>query len=121
MFRTRSRCFRMLAVFVYLLILPAVFTRTLCAQNNEKADKPSRRLVSKVDPDYPWDLKRSRIGGTVRLMVVVKPTGAVDSVSVLGGNPVLVETATRAVKRWKYAPAADESTILVNMVFDPDR
>ena len=121
MFHTRSRCFRTLAVFVYLLILPAVFTRALCAQNNEKADKPSRRLVSKVDPDYPWDLKRAHIGGMVRLMVVVKPTGTVDSISVLGGNPVLVETATRAVKKWRYAPAADESTVQVNVDFNPDR
>jgi TonB family protein len=120
MFRTRSLCFRLLAVFVYLLILPAVFTRTLRAQTSEKADKTSRRLVSKVDPDYPWDLKRARIGGVVRLMVVVRPAGTVDSISVIGGNPVLVETATRAVKKWKYAPAADESTVQVNVDFNPD-
>jgi len=120
MFRTRSRCFRTLAVFVYLLILPAVLIRTLRAQNIERTEKPSRRLISKVDPDYPWDLKRAHIGGVVRLMVVVKPTGAVDSISVIGGNPVLVETATRAVKRWKYAPASDESTVQVNVDFNPD-
>jgi len=55
MFRTRSRCFRPW-LFVYLLILPAVLTRTLRAQNIERTEKPSRRLISKVDPDYPWDL-----------------------------------------------------------------
>jgi len=53
-------------------------------------------------------------------MVVVKPTGAVDSISVIGGNPVLVETTTRAVKKWKYAPADDESTVQVNVDFNPD-
>ena len=104
------------ALLACLLITPA-----LHGQNAEKTEKPVRKLISRVDPEYPWDLKRSHIGGIVRLQIVVTPRGAVDSISVIGGNPVLVETSIRAVKRWKYAPADSETTVRVNVDFDPNR
>jgi outer membrane biosynthesis protein TonB len=37
----------------------------------------------------------------------------------LGGNPVLVEALTRAVKKWKYEPAKKESLIEVKFDFKP--
>lgn len=99
------------------LILPALFLSSSQAQTGEK----SRKLIYKVDPDYPWDLKRAHIGGIVRMIVIVTPRGSVDSISVIGGNPVLVDTAQRAVKKWKYAPADSESIIHVSVDFDPAR
>ena len=109
------------AILTCLLILPAVLTLTSSAQTGEKAEKASRKLIYKVDPDYPWDLKRAHIGGVVRMVVIVTPRGTIDSISVIGGNPVLVETAQRAVKKWQYAPADTESIIHVNVNFDPTR
>lgn len=107
-------------VLACLMILPALFPTELRAQNNESAGKP-RKLIYRVDPDYPWDLKRAHIGGMVRMIVIVTPRGTIDSISVIGGNPVLVETALRAVKRWKYTPADSESIIHVSVDFDPAR
>jgi hypothetical protein len=43
----------------------------------------------------------------------------VDSVVPVGGNPVLVEAASAAVKRWKYAPADTETKTQVEFTFDP--
>jgi len=91
------------------------------AQNSEKSGKSGRKLIYKVDPAYPWDLKRAHIGGVVRMVATVTPGGTIDNVSVIGGNPVLVETAVRAVKKWKYAPAPNETTVQVNVDFDPNR
>jgi len=100
------------------VILP-LFSSQSHSQAGEKPDKAGRKLVYKVDPDYPWDLKRAHIGGVVRMILIVNPHGSVDSISVIGGNPVLVDTAQRAVRRWKYSPADSESIIHVNVDFDP--
>jgi TonB family protein len=92
------------------------------AARGQKVEKAvtSRKLVTEVQPDYPADLKRARIGGVVRLNIVVSPRGSVDFVEVAGGNPILAESATRAVKQWKYAPASSTTNIRINIHFDPD-
>ncbi len=89
-------------------------------QKPAKTAKP-RKVITQVAPVYPPDLKRASIGGTVRLDIVVSPKGHVDYVQVAGGNPILVEAATRAVKQWKYAPAAASTNIRVNLRFDPSQ
>jgi TonB family protein len=39
------------------------------------------------------------------LEVTITPKGTVESAKVLGGNPILAESAVTAVKKWKYATA----------------
>jgi TonB family protein len=103
-------------VWVSLFALLAV--RPIHTQTG--ADKaPARKLIHKVDPPYPWDLKRAYIGGTVRLDVTVTPRGNVESVSVVGGNPILADVAARTVKKWQYAPAEAATKMRVNVEFDP--
>jgi TonB family protein len=87
----------------------------------QKADKNPRKLILKESPHYPLMLKQAHIGGVVRLEIVISPRGSVDSVSPLGGNPVLVEAATTAVKKWKYVPAEAETKTQVEFTFDPTR
>jgi len=64
-------------------------------------------------------LKEAHIGGVVRLEIVISPKGHVDTISPLGGNPVLVEAASTAVKKWKYLPADSETKTQVAFTFDP--
>ena len=80
-----------------------------------------RKLVYKVDPYYPADLKRLFIGGVVRLKIVVSAKGTVDTITPLGGNAAFVENSVAAVKKWKYAPADAPSEMLINLDFDPRR
>jgi TonB family protein len=87
----------------------------------QKSDKPQRKLVYKENPGYPLTLREAHIGGTVRLEIVISPRGTVDSVSPVGGNPVLVEAASTAVKKWKYAPSDSETRTQVEFTFDPRR
>jgi TonB family protein len=77
-----------------------------------------RKLIFKVAPVYPAELKRFYIGGTVRLDVKISPQGTVRTVSPIGGNPALVEAAVAAVKKWKYAPASSDTDTQVTVVFD---
>ncbi|MBZ5680415.1 MAG: energy transducer TonB [Acidobacteriia bacterium] len=78
-----------------------------------------RRLITRVEPEYPDTLQRLRIGGTVRLSVTVSPKGSVDSVQVLGGNPILSESALKAVKQWVYTASPSQTTIEVSIPFNP--
>lgn len=55
----------------------------------------------------------------MRLTVVVAASGTVKSVSAIGGNPILVDAATDAVKQWKYAPAEASDTFEVKLDFVP--
>ena len=91
------------------------------ALHAQKTEKFSRKLVYRENPGYPLTLREAHIGGTVRLEIVISAKGTVDQVSPLGGNPVLVEAASNAVKKWKYAPADSESKTEVEFTFDPRR
>jgi TonB family protein len=84
-----------------------------------RAQDNDRKILKKVDAQYPPVLKRRGIGGTVRLKVIVHADGSVKDVEVLGGNPALVDPAEKAVRQWKFAPGS-ESTIIVAVNFDPN-
>jgi TonB family protein len=89
--------------------------------NNQvvRGQTTDRKILKKVDVNYPDLLKRSNIGGTVRLRAVVKADGTVKSVEIAGGNPILAESAKNSVMQWKFVPAAAEATVDVAIVFDP--
>jgi len=85
-----------------------------------RAQEPSaRKLITRVAPKYPEYLQTHEIGGIVRLNVTVTPSGNVKSVAPLGGNPILVDAATDAVKQWKYAPSDSSDTFEVKLEFTP--
>ena len=116
----RERALRVARILtlIWVSLFALLLVRPVCAQTNiEKA--PPRKLIHKVDPPYPWDLKRAYIGGTVRLDVMVTPRGNVESVSVIGGNPILADVAARTVKKWQYAPADAATKLRINVEFDP--
>jgi TonB family protein len=102
-----------------LLALACLFIPSLLhAQDTEKPEKTPRKLIYKVDPEYPLELKRAHIGGMVRLDVLVNSKGTAHTISVVGGNPVFVETTVRAVRRWKWAPAESATVVRFNAGFD---
>lgn len=86
------------------------------AQQDSKTD---RKVATKVEPDYPPVLRMRQIGGTVRLEVTITPQGTVESARVLGGNPILAESAVTAVKKWKYVSAETTTTTTVSITFNP--
>ena len=102
-----------LGVLVVFLLLAS--TSSIRAQNIPS----SRKLVYKVAPKYPRELKQNEIGGVVRLSVSISPNGSVGKVTPIGGNPVLVDAATVAVKQWKYVPADHPTTAEVQLDFIP--
>lgn len=85
------------------------------------AQEGDRRIVTRVEPDYPDALKKLYIGGVVRVEVQVAPNGSVKDVKLLGGNPILGQSTMKAVKMWKYAPAPTNETLTVKLEFDPHK
>jgi TonB family protein len=80
-----------------------------------------RKLVTRIEPEYPATLRQLQISGTVRLIVTVSPKGSVEGVKLLGGNPILAESATKAVKQWVYAAGRSQTKLEVSIPFDPSR
>ena len=78
-----------------------------------------RRIVYQVPPVYPPVLRQNMIGGLVRVIAVVSPSGTVERTEPVGGNPVLVVAAQDAVKRWKFQPGPTQTRELVTLRFDP--
>jgi len=91
----------------------------LCTALTSAQDAGDRKIIKKVEAQYPAVLKRRGIGGTVRLKVLVHADGTVKDVEVLGGNPALADAADKAVRQWKFAPGND-STVTVTVNFDPN-
>jgi len=99
---------------VFLGVIP------LASQTRDQSTA-ERKVITRVEPDYPETLKRLYIGGVVRVEVVVTPNGAVESAKLLGGNPILGQSAMKAVKQWRYAPAGSKEILAVKLEFDPHR
>jgi TonB family protein len=78
-----------------------------------------RTLMTHFEPVYPEVLERHKIGGTVKLQLTISPSGVVESVIVLGGNPILGEAAVTAVKKWVYTASAKRTKAEVTVPFNP--
>ena len=105
-----------------ILVLVVVLTSALChfgAMTAHAQETLDRRVKSKVTPSYPEIARKMNLSGVVKLEVTVAPNGAVKDTKVIGGNPILVNAAVDAVKRWRFEPASDESTGVVEFKFDP--
>jgi TonB family protein len=100
-----------------LFCLMTGFVPTLAAQ--KPSLKSDRKVLISGKPQYPEPLKQARIGGAVRLRATVLPNGTVSNVNVLGGNPILAESAAAAIKKWKFAPAPSQTFEDITVNFNP--
>ena len=78
-----------------------------------------RALQVRVGPEYPATLRQRSIGGIVRLQLTISPEGMVENVSLLGGNPILAQSAMDAVRNWRYSAARSRSKMEVTIPFNP--
>ncbi|MGH9804084.1 MAG: energy transducer TonB [Candidatus Acidiferrales bacterium] len=62
------------------------------------------KLLRRVEPVYPFLAKQAGIQGTVVLEATLGTDGRVEHIGVLGGHPLLVESAQQAVAQWLYEP-----------------
>jgi TonB family protein len=79
----------------------------------------TRRAKTRVQPVYPDLARKMNLSGTVKIQVVVAPNGTVKDAKVVGGHPVLAGAALDAVRKWRFEPAAVESSGVVDIKFEP--
>ena len=63
-----------------------------------------KRIVTKVDPIYPEPARAAGTEGMVVLDAVIAPDGSVKSLRPVSGPDPLVQSATEAVRSWKFEP-----------------
>ena len=114
----RLRCAARVALLACLVVS---FASAPLRSQTEDAGGGERKLISRVEPKYPPTLERLYIGGVVRLQVDIAPNGSVEGAQLLGGNPILGQSAIAAVKQWKYAPAKTKTRTVERLEFDPHK
>ncbi len=68
-------------------------------------DETKRKVKTKTAPMYPELAKRMNVAGKVKIEVVITPDG------------LLVQACQDAVKEWKFMPAPEETTQVVEFEF----
>ena len=102
------------ALFLFLALSLVGSTSVRGQQSSET----NRKVVRKVEPQYPLAAKRMNLGGTVRIVATIAADGNVKKVEAVGGSPMLIQAAESAVSQWKFAPGG-ESTETVELRFSP--
>ena len=90
---------------VYLLMAALVFSHPLSAGQQTEPDG-TRKVLSRVLPAYPELARRTNVSGTVKLDALVASDGKVKATEVIGGNPILVQAAVDAVRKWRFEASA---------------
>jgi protein TonB len=61
-------------------------------------------LVNRVEPVFPALARQIRKNGKVELHAVIAADGTIQSLQVVSGDPLFVQSALDAVRRWRYTP-----------------
>ncbi len=110
---------RILAALLTALVIGGTVLPSRSVAQTSQNDEIIRRAKNKVQPAYPELAKKMQISGTVKIEVVVSPNGTVKEARVVGGHPVLATAALDAAKKWRFDPAASESTGVIDFKFEP--
>ena len=87
------------------------------ASAQQAGDTAKRKVKSRVTPDYPVLAKQMNVTGKVKIETTIAPDGHVTGTKVVGGSPLLVGAAVDAVKKWRFEPAAKETTEIIEFEF----
>jgi TonB family protein len=105
-----------IAVALFALLPILMFAPNPAAQESSEG---TRKVATKTPPPYPAVARRMGIQGSVRMEVLVAPSGSVKSIELKGGHPMLAEAAQSAVRQWKWEPAPHETQESVEIKFAP--
>lgn len=107
---------RKLSGFSLGLVVAGILLMPVTSRGQDSATK--RKISHRVLPDYPTIAREMNITGKVKLEAVVEPDGHVKSTRPLGGSPLLIDSAARALKNWKFEPGPKETTEIVEFDFN---
>lgn len=79
----------------------------------------ARKALSKPAPSYPDVARRLNLAGVVKVEVIVGTDGEIKGTKVIGGHPLLVDAALKALRDWKYERASSETKLELEFRFQP--
>jgi periplasmic protein TonB len=59
-------------------------------------------LIHRIEPVYPPLGRQLHREGRVELRAVISTDGSIQSLEVLSGDPLFIQSATSAVREWRY-------------------
>ena len=62
------------------------------------------QLIRRVEPIYPALCIQIHCEGRVELHALISTTGAIESLEVISGHPLFIQSALAAVREWRYRP-----------------
>jgi len=105
-------------------IVPRVVPQTPAGPVKVSSRVAAALIISQPDPVYPAIAKAAHVQGAVILHAYISKEGAIEDLSVVSGNGMLVNAARDAVQCWRYKPyllngepIEVETSITVNFVF----
>jgi TonB family protein len=104
------------ALFVLVSLLISI---PIQARAQDSSVVVVRKVLTRVDPQYPSLARNLNIRGNVRVEVLVAPNGTVKSLELKGGHPLLADVSQNAVRQWKWEPSAHETHETVEFKFNP--
>jgi TonB family protein len=110
---------------IYFLAFNRMKDRAVIAGAGEKQSTPPK-LVHIVEPEYPQPALAEKIEGDIFIEGTIDSKGNASRLAVVQGNPVLAESAQKALSRWKYEPKiangvaeSKEFAVIVNYRLEP--
>jgi TonB family protein len=91
----------------------------LAPQGVSQEHSDPRKILIRITPQYPSLAHSMHIQGSVKADVLVAPDGAVISVEVKGGHPLLAQSAQNALRGWKWEPAHHQTHEMIELRFTP--
>jgi outer membrane biosynthesis protein TonB len=108
---------KLFSVLAFALILLTFHSTPALAQGTAKE---RRKVVVRVEPEYPEFFRKGHFQGRVVAEARVLANGDVSNVEIKGGNPMFANFAAKALKKWKYAPGATQTVEEVIFNFNSD-
>jgi len=62
------------------------------------------QLIRRVEPSYPTLAKQIQREGRVELHALISTEGRIESLEVISGDPLFIQSALSAVREWRYRP-----------------
>jgi protein TonB len=83
-------------------------------------------LIHRVEPVYPPLAKQTGRSGRVELRAIIATDGSIQSLQVVSGDPLFIQSALQAVQQWRYKPTilndhAVEIDTFITVVYNINR
>ena len=100
-----------------LLFSSAAIAPPALAQENT-TETTKRKVKTRVVPDYPILARQMNVTGKVKIEATIAADGRVTSTRVVGGSPLLVNSASDALKKWRFESGTKETTEIIEFDFN---